>query len=643
MRQIFELSRTLKRYILLTTDSTFLVVALWMAIALRTGEVYFPMTLEKYTVAALWVIASIAIFWLLGLYNSVIRFINHNSISLLFTAVISSAIALVILDWLFKAGFPRTVPAILGITAFILMGGSRMVVKALAQMHSKVQKSKVLVYGAGASGVQLASALQNSFEYTASAFVDDNPKLQGTVIFGVKVHSPSKINQLVEKLEIEKILLAIPSASRAERKRIIDRLEPLGLPVQTVPGTADLVDGRADIDQIQDVKVEDLLGRDPVAPNPSLMSQNITGKCVMVTGAGGSIGSELCRQIITQRPEVLIILDISEYSLYSIDNELNQLAQRIDLRVHIKPFLASVQNAYCLSSIMKAYQVDTVFHAAAYKHVPMVEYNVAEGVQNNVLGTLNCARAAMETGVEKFVLVSTDKAVRPTNIMGTTKRVAELILQAFAKEKKPTSFCMVRFGNVLGSSGSVVPLFRSQIQSGGPVTVTHPDITRYFMTIPEAAQLVIQAGAMGEGGDVFVLDMGESVKINTLAKKMIRLSGLSIRDEDNPFGDIEIRYTGLRPGEKLYEELLIGQNVNGTSHPRIMTANELAMQPTELKSLLKELERACNTLDVALIKELLLSAPTGYSPNSTIEDHLWKKSQLDKQSFVQQSAKIHKL
>lgn len=638
MNKIFELSRTLKRLIVLFSDAVLLLMALWLAMSLRLGEFYVETSFEKYTIVSIWLISSVIIFWSLGVYNSVIRFINHNVVVLLSIAILACSVSLVVLDWFLKGGFPRTVPAIFAFNAIILLGGSRMFIRGVLLSRTQGAKNRVLIYGAGSSGSQLASALQNSFEFKVVAFVDDNAKSQGTVISGVKVFLPDNIKAIASKFDVDRILLAIPSASRSERKRIIDSLEPLGLPVQTVPGTADLVDGRADIDQIQDVKVEDLLGRDPVEPNKQLMTQNIESKVVLVTGAGGSIGSELCRQILTQNPKRLLLVEQSEYSLYSIETELK--SKTLGTGIEILPLLGSVREQSLMESIMLRFGVQTVYHAAAYKHVPLVEHNTVQGLLNNVFGTLNCVRAAINSGVEKFVLISTDKAVRPTNVMGTTKRIAELILQAYASEKTKTSFSMVRFGNVLGSSGSVVPLFRSQIRTGGPVTVTHPDITRYFMTIPEAAQLVIQAGAMGTGGDVFVLDMGESVEIDSLAKKMIRLSGLSIRDGENPDGDIEIKYTGLRPGEKLYEELLIGKNVNGTTHPRIMVVQEEFLSLEQLLSLLDELKIACNNFDQEKLRELLLAAPASYQPTGKISDFLHKMQEQGSRVHIKGDEKI---
>ncbi len=439
-------------------------------------------------------------------------------------------------------------------------------------------------------------------------------------------------------------MLAVPSATRARRKQIIDSLVHLPAEVLTIPDMKDIIAGKAEIDELKDVEIEDLLGRDSVEPQQSLMEKNVKDKVVMVTGAGGSIGSELCRQIIKSQPKTLILFELSEFALYKIDRELSSLlVSDPELSVELVPLLGSVQRSHRLSTSMKSFGVQTVYHAAAYKHVPLVEYNVVEGVRNNVFGTYYTAKAAAEAKVESFVLISTDKAVRPTNVMGTTKRVAELGLQALSDsmqkptdEQPSTCFSMVRFGNVLGSSGSVIPLFKKQIEDGGPITVTHPDIIRYFMTIPEAAQLVIQAGAMAKGGDVFVLDMGEPVKISDLAVNLVQLSGLEIKDDDNPYGDIEIKYSGLRPGEKLFEELLIGDNVESTAHPRIMTASERFLGLGQYEEFLEKLDAACHNYDQDMIRDLLLGAPTDFSPSDEIGDLVWNQLQAstDKNKIV---------
>ena len=491
-------------------------------------------------------------------------------------------------------------------------------------------------------------ALRQASSYRVKGFIDRDQSLANTIIQGVPVYNVDKVGELIEKYDIEKVLLAIPKASRSERKQVIEQLMPYPVEVLTVPDFNDIVTGKAKVSELQDVAVDDLLGRDVVEPVASLMQANITGKVVMVTGAGGSIGSELCRQIIAQQPSTLIVFDVSEYAVYQIDKELNEILEQESFNVKIVPLIGSVQRINRLASTMKAFGVNTVYHAAAYKHVPLVEYNVVEGVRNNAFGTYYSAKAAIESGVESFVLISTDKAVRPTNVMGATKRMAELGLQALAeaeakkaaKQEKFTRFCMVRFGNVLGSSGSVIPVFKKQILENQPITVTHPDIIRYFMTIPEAAQLVIQAGAMGKGGDVFVLDMGEPVKIVDLAKNLIRLSGLEVKSDANPNGDIEIQFTGLRPGEKLFEELLIGDNVKETQHKRIMTANERFLSLPDFVQTMEQLDKACHDFDHEKVREILITAPTDFQPTDGIGDLVWNaKKALDQQ--VEDSNVVH--
>ncbi|AUZ03983.1 polysaccharide biosynthesis protein [Vitreoscilla sp. C1] len=459
-----------------------------------------------------------------------------------------------------------------------------------------------------------------------NSFVDDDAQRQYTTVNNLTVYSPQQIQQLVQKYDVEKILLAIPSLSRESKKEILEFLEPLNLEVLAIPGMLELVEGKISIQSLKKVSVIDLLGRTPVEPIAELIQANIMNKIVMVTGAGGSIGSELCRQIIANQPKALLLFELSEFLLYSIEKELREHINAKGLNIELIPLLGSVQYQKRLFTVMHAYDVQTIYHAAAYKHVPMVEFNTIEGVRNNIYGTLHCALAAIEAKVETFVLISTDKAVRPTNTMGASKRMAELVLQALAaRVDHETRFCMVRFGNVLGSSGSVVPVFEKQIEAGGPITLTHQDITRYFMTIPEAAQLVIQAGALGKGGDVFVLDMGESVKIIDLAKQMIRLSGLEIRDANNLHGDIEIQITGLRPGEKLYEELLIGDNVTRSTHERIMTANEIMLPWSELEALLERLDQACRNSNYEEVRNLLIEAPTAFTPADALCDLVWQQ------------------
>lgn len=503
--------------------------------------------------------------------------------------------------------------------------------------------TKVAIYGAGSAGNQLVAALRMGRVMRPVAFIDDDRSIAGRVISGLQVFKPKHIEQMIDATGAQEILLAVPSANRGRRREILSYLERFPLHVRSVPGFMDLASGRVKVDDIQEVDIADLLGRDAVPAQEDLLERCIVGQSVMVTGAGGSIGSELCRQILALKPTTLLLYEHSEFNLYSILSELEYRVARESLPVKLLPMLGSVRNETKLLDVMKCWHIDTVYHAAAYKHVPIVEHNIAEGVLNNVIGTLNTAQAALQAGVANFVLISTDKAVRPTNVMGSTKRLAELALQALSREKAPvmfgdrsgfsrvnkTRFTMVRFGNVLGSSGSVIPLFHKQIKSGGPLTVTHPKITRYFMTIPEAAQLVIQAGSMGLGGDVFVLDMGEPVKIVELAEKMIHLSGLSVRSDKNPHGDIAIEFTGLRPGEKLYEELLIGDNVVATQHPMIMSANEDFLSWDVLKGKLSELLAAVDVDDYSRVRQLLRDTVSGYSPDGEIVDLIYQRHRLE--------------
>ncbi|EIZ1006371.1 polysaccharide biosynthesis protein [Vibrio vulnificus] len=624
---IWSLPRVHKRLISLAIDTLLITFSFFMAIWVRHGEVAVSVSVETWLTLAGTVVVTLIAFTRLGLYRAVLRYLTFHALTVVVLGALISALSITTFAYFFNAEVPRTVPVIYMTFLALLCGGARMMVRSLIVQASRKGCERVLIYGAGSTGRQLAIALRNAETYQVKGFIDNDPSLENTIIQGLTVHSSQQISRLVEKQEIEKILLAMPRATRSERKAIIDGLLHLPVEVLTVPDFKDIVNGNATVDELKDVAIEDLLGRDPVEPNPELMKANILGKVVMVTGAGGSIGSELCRQIVRQKPKTLILFELSEYGLYEIDKELSGMVEAMQLEVEIIPLLGSVQRINRLSATMRAFGVQTVYHAAAYKHVPLVEYNVVEGVRNNVFGTYYSAKAAIEAGVESFVLISTDKAVRPTNVMGTSKRMAELALQALAAKENDkvngTRFCMVRFGNVLGSSGSVIPLFKRQIEEGQAITVTHPDIIRYFMTIPEAAQLVIQAGAMGKGGDVFVLDMGEPVKIVDLAKNLIQLSGLEVKSSDNPNGDIEIKFTGLRPGEKLYEELLIGDNVEGTDHERIMTANEQFLPLEEFNQILDNLDRACHEFDHETIRQILLETPTGFNPTDGIGDLVW--------------------
>ncbi|PSW23311.1 nucleoside-diphosphate sugar epimerase [Photobacterium swingsii] len=623
-KYLLSISRPKKRLFSIIIDVLFVFIAFWGAFGVRYGHFDSFLSTDLWQAFLLLTVVTIATFVKLGLYRAILRYLSFHALLVVSCGAFISAVALSVSGFYFSdTTIPRTVPIIYGAFLALLAGGARLLMRTIVFSKRSQKKKRVLIYGAGSTGRQLCIALRQSQDYLPVGFVDQDSSLFGTYILGLKVLPPKKIEFLIHRLKCDKVLLALPRASRSERKAILDTLANLTVEVLTVPSMEDIVNGDAKIDELRDVPIEDLLGRDPVAPRPELMRADTTGKVVMVTGAGGSIGSELCRQILMQSPTKLILFELSEYGLYAIDKELTALATEHALNVEIIPLLGSVQRMNRLQAVMESFKVETLYHAAAYKHVPLVEYNVVEGVRNNVFGTMYTAQAAIKAKVDTFVLISTDKAVRPTNIMGTTKRMAELVLQALAKQDHQTRFCMVRFGNVLGSSGSVIPLFKKQISQGGPVTVTHEDITRYFMTIPEAAQLVIQAGAMGKGGDVFVLDMGESVRITDLAKNLIKLSGLDVRSDANPNGDIAIEFTGLRPGEKLYEELLIGDNVAKTNHERIMTAQELSLTWVELSKIIDVLDRACHDFDHESIRQGLLDAPTGFNPTDGISDLVW--------------------
>ncbi|EGQ8456867.1 polysaccharide biosynthesis protein, partial [Vibrio parahaemolyticus] len=604
-----------------------------LAILVRSGDSNYFADPAVWGIQVAVTIVTITVFARLGLYRAVLRYLTFQALFVVAAGAVISATLVAALSFYMSDPFPRTVPIIYGAFLALFCGGPRVIVRSLIAQSYSTQSKEVLIYGAGSGGRQLAMALRSSGDYRVRAFIDGDSTLCNTMILGLPVIAIEDAMPIINKYDVSQVLLAVPSAKRSRRKVILDELAKLPVEVLTVPDMTDIVSGKAKIDELKDVAIEDLLGRDPVAPQQVLLEANIKDKVVMVTGAGGSIGSELCRQIVEQSPKSIILFELSEFGLYQIDRELNQLKLEKGLTCDIIPLLGSVQRQHRLETTMSSFKVQTVYHAAAYKHVPLVEFNVIEGVRNNIYGTYYTACAAIKAGVESFVLISTDKAVRPTNVMGTTKRMAELGLQALADQEnaKPngTRFCMVRFGNVLGSSGSVIPVFKKQIASGGPVTVTHPEITRFFMTIPEAAQLVIQAGAMGKGGDVFVLDMGESVKITDLACNLIQLSGLEVKSDANPHGDIEIQFSGLRPGEKLYEELLIGDNVKQTAHERIMTAHEVHLPLKEYELLLNDLDFACHSMDHENIRTLLLSAPTGFNPTDGIGDLVWNHNQSE--------------
>ncbi len=613
--KLFEASRPAKRLISLSYDAFAITLGVYLSICLRLGTFDIAITSKEVAALLITIASSLFIFIRMGMYRAILRYMTQPAIVTIAICVFLSGATLAISGFMTYSKIPRSVPFIYIALMILLIGGPRLLVRHIILMLGALPTREaipVIVYGAGRTGHQLLQALQDT-GYRVAAFVDDNKFLHGTLLSNIKIYSPKSIPKLISSTGASKLLLALGRTSHSARLDIIKKLEKYHINVQTIPEFSDILSGKARIENIRDVDIDDLLGRDCVQPMQHLMEASVLGKVVLVTGAGGSIGGELCRQIIELKPRKLILIDHNEFSLYSIERELS--GKNID-QVDLLPLLGSVQNSRLLDSVMVEHKVQTVYHAAAYKHVPLVESNCVEGMKNNVFGTQFCAEAATKAGVELFVLISTDKAVRPTNLMGASKRLAELILQSLAQKESATRFVMVRFGNVLGSSGSVVPLFRKQIKEGGPVTVTHPDIIRYFMTIREAAQLVIQAGAMGHGGDVFVLDMGEPVKIVDLARRMINLSGLSVRDEHDRDGDIAISYTGLRPGEKLFEELLIGDNVAPTEHIRIFRAMEQFISWQEMELFLNRLADACASNNSDLIKSLLFEVPTGYLMNT---------------------------
>lgn len=607
--------RAVKRAVVVALDVVMALVATWIAFTLRLDALHWPSG-AQWWVYALAPILAIPIFVKFGLYRAIFRYTGQAALQATGQAVlVYGMVLLAVLLWQKWLGVPRSLGVLQPLVFLLMVGASRAFARFwLAGLGNAQKKTedRLLIYGAGTAGVQTASAMGVSGQFVLLGFVDDDAAKVGRSINGVPVFAPSEVPAVVTRQGVTDILLALPSASRDRRNSIIDSLRALPVHIRTLPGLADLASGRVTVQDFHELDVEDLLGRDPVPPDAGLLACDLAGQVVLVTGAGGSIGGELTRQIVLQGPRQLLLLDHNEFGLYSIHQELQAVCTARGLSVELIPLLGSVANYERLLSICAAYRPATVYHAAAYKHVPMVEHNAGEGVANNVFGTLNLARAAQTSGVKRFVLVSTDKAVRPTNVMGATKRMAELVLQALAAEAGQTCFTMVRFGNVLDSSGSVVPLFRRQLAAGGPLTVTHAEVTRYFMTIPEAAQLVLQAGAMAVGGDVFVLDMGAPVKIMDLARRVVQLSGLSVRDNACPSGDIEIAITGLRPGEKLFEELLIGDNPERTSHPRIMKAHEDHLAWPMLDLHLQTLRHAADNNDVAAIKAVLQTCVQGY-------------------------------
>jgi FlaA1/EpsC-like NDP-sugar epimerase len=641
---IIQLSRRIKQCIVGAVDVLMSIIATWLAFYLRMDSVDLPHGYQWHAYE-LAIILSLPILTRFGLYRAVFRYAGMSAMATIVKAIaLYAAIFFAILVWFALPGVPRTLGLIQPLLFLFLVAGSRVfarmwLTRATGDRRPE-REARLLIYGAGAAGAQIAEVIQRKQQLNLIGFLDDDPQLVGKTINAYMVHGVGDLPKLIELYAVTDILLAMPTLSRQRRNEVLTMLRQHHVRIRSLPDLSELAQGKATIADIHELDIVDLLGREPVAPNPALISRNIRGKVVMVTGAGGSIGSELCRQIIAVKPSKLLLLEHSEFSLYQIHSDLTALAVELNVAVELVPLLGSVRDYERIREICAVWKPQTIYHAAAYKHVPLVEHNPAEGVRNNVFGTYNVARAAVESGVADFVLISTDKAVRPTNVMGASKRLAEMILQALATSTDPvfanapasagpipcrTRFAMVRFGNVLGSSGSVVPLFRQQIKDGGPVTVTDLEVTRYFMTIPEAAQLVVQAGAMTEGGDVFVLDMGEPVKIIDLAYRMVELSGLMVRNENNPHGDIEIKVTGLRPGEKLYEELLIGENPQSTAHSRIMKAQEEFLPWDVLSAELQLLALAVQDNQAAEIRSILERLVSGYTAHVELVDLVYLK------------------
>ena len=626
---LLAMPRVAKRALALLVDASFCVLTIWLAYCFRLNE-WTMLTGVQWLPVLVSLCMALPIFVVMGMYRAIFRYAGLAAFIVVLKAVAIYGVAFMsIFTALSVPGVPRTVGILQPFLLLLAIGMSRLGIRywlgdAYQRILYKNSLAKVLIYGAGSAGRQLAGALTNSTELNVVGYLDDDPRLKGGIMGGVPIYDPSDLSVLVEGLGVHHVLLALPSATRQRRNEILDHIRRARVSVRTLPDLTALAQGRIAVSDIRELEIEDLLGREAVAPQRALMEKAARDKMVMVTGAGGSIGSELCRQILKTSPSGLVLVDQNEFSLYTIHAELQKMVENEHRDTQIIPILCSIRDQERMEHIMQSWRPQTLYHAAAYKHVPLVEHNAVEGIKNNVMGTLVTARAAGKCGVSNFVLISTDKAVRPTNVMGASKRLAEMLLQALAAEPSidtaRTNFSMVRFGNVLGSSGSVVPLFRQQIKDGGPVTLTHPEITRYFMTISEASQLVIQAGAMAAGGDVFLLDMGEPVRIADLARRMIELSGLSVRDADNPEGDIELAVTGLRPGEKLYEELLIGDNPETTEHPRIMKAREDFLFWPELSRRLKVLDAALDRNDMKAARAMLAELVSGYSSTGDVAD-----------------------
>lgn len=620
MVRLLHLSRRSKRVIQVGADLILLSISFALAMFLRLENLNFFWDPKVWVLPLFVTPPTIVIFIVLGFYRAIVRFVDETAMRTVFKGVFASALLMLVMTVSFNLPVPRSVPFIYMLIALVAIGGVRLAMRATYHQSQSRRKVPVIIYGAGTSGRQLMASLKRGPEYVPVAFVDDADHLHGSDVEGVRIYGPAELPRLIKSSKAKTLLLALPSLTRAQRKAVLDRLDQLPVRLRTVPGVADLVSGKAEVADLREIAIEDLLGRDPVPPDANLLEANIRGKVVMVTGAGGSIGAELCRQILHLCPTTLILFEISEYMLYEIHRNLQQVIASQHLKIEVVPLLGSVCDRDRMLSVLRQWQIQTLYHAAAYKHVPMVELNIIEGIRNNCFGTAIAAEAAVAESVESFILISTDKAVRSTNVMGASKRIAEMICQAWALHQEKTKFSMVRFGNVLGSSGSVIPQFRHQIAKGGPITVTHPEINRYFMTIPEAAQLVIQAGALAKGGDVFVLDMGPPIRIVDLAQRMARLYGLrpvvlpaGVQEGGVIDGDINIIFSGLRPGEKMYEELIIGSNAMPTIHPRIQTAKEFYLKWEDLGEVLSNLERACRARSIEDVMSVLKSAGTGYA------------------------------
>jgi len=630
---VLRLPRIAKRIVVLAVDAIFCILSVWFAYYLRLGQ-WVSLWGDPFIVVLASLAFALPTFVAFGLYRAIFRYSGWPALMTIAKACsVYSLLFITLITTFGFTGIPRTIGIIQPILLLLLVGASRAFASywlggSYRQQLILGNVPRVLIYGAGSTGRQLAAALRNSHQMRVVGFLDDDAKLSGQSLNGLEIYRPSELSNLVSSRAVSDVLLALPSINRQRRNAILKSIAKSKVLVRTLPSVADLASGKVTASDLRELDIEDLLGREPVNPDPQLLKQNIEQQVVMVTGAGGSIGSELCRQILAQRPGKLVLVDQSEFALYSIEQKLNnretELAESYGFHSHIIPILGSVQNADLMRIVLEKYSPEIIFHAAAYKHVPLVESNFTEGILNNTFGTLTIAKLAAEIGIPRFILISTDKAVRPTNVMGASKRLAEMVLQALAANgagSNATIFSMVRFGNVLDSSGSVVPLFRRQIADGGPITLTHPEVTRYFMTIPEAAQLVIQAGAMAKGGEVFVLDMGEPVKIADLAKHMVELSGLEVRDDNNLEGDIEIEITGLRPGEKLYEELLIGDNPQPTSHARILKANEDFLPLDQFELVLTDLASCLRENSLAPVQARLKAVVSGYLPSEIKHDN----------------------